>query len=255
MPDLSKYDAKYFIDTHVYNCPFCKRRNVTYHVVGKVQFDWTDSKKAFSYFCHCSSCGKVSMHLSYVDIVITEYSRGIAKFIVKEGIELDDLFFYSVPTSVFAIDDRVPRVIRDLLTEAEGSLKSNFLTGASACIRKIVYELAKIEKAEGTNYDDRIKSLKGKRPDVTDTYFDTLLTIQQVTSEKVHENSYDGWTAKHIRLILTTLLDILQEMYVLPAVRDDMRKQVLALRAEILDAQSDESPAPATPNETPDEST
>ena len=204
-----------------------------------------DSKKAYSYICKCGSCKKVSMHLSYEDIELYPFGSNVFRFSVEEGTELDDLFFYSVPTSVFAIDDRVPKEIRELLTEAEGSLKSNFLTGASACIRKIVYELARIEKAEGTNYDDRIKSLKKKRPDVTDTYFDTLLTIQQVTSEKVHENSYDGWTAEHIRLILRTLREILQEMYVLPAAKDDMRKQVLALRDEILGGQSEKSPKPA----------
>ena len=90
------------------------------------------------------------------------------------------------------------------MTEAEGCLKSNFLTGASACARKMVYELAIIEGAEGDNYEDRIKSLKGKRTDVEEDYFDTLLTIQQVTSTKVHEKSYDGWESKHLRLMLST---------------------------------------------------
>jgi hypothetical protein len=32
MPDLSDYDDKYFIDANVYNCPFCKRRHVSYSV-------------------------------------------------------------------------------------------------------------------------------------------------------------------------------------------------------------------------------
>lgn len=66
-----------------------------------------------------------------------------------EGAILDDAMFYSVPTSFFVLDERVPHVLRDLLTEAEGCLKSNFLTGASACARKIVYELAQIENATG----------------------------------------------------------------------------------------------------------
>ena len=57
---------------------------------------------------------------------------------------LDADFFYSVPTSFFVMDERVPRVLRELLTESEGCLKSNFLTGASACARKVVYELAKL---------------------------------------------------------------------------------------------------------------
>ena len=65
------------------------------------------------------------------------------------------------------------------------------------------------------------------------TYFDTLLAIQQVTSTKVHENSYDGWEARHLTIILAALSEVLHELYVLPAVRDDRRKAVLALGKEL----------------------
>lgn len=147
---------------------------------------------------------------------------------------LDDCFFYSVPTSFFALDERIPRVLRELLTEAEGSLKSNFLTGASACARKLVYELGVLYKAEGDNYEDRIKSLKGLHPEVDATFFDTLLTIQQVTSTKVHENAYDGWESKHLRVILLALSDVLHELYVAPALRADRRAAVLALKEKLV---------------------
>lgn len=240
MADLSTYDDKYFIDEHVYNCPFCKRRHVSYNVWDKVIFEWTESKKAYIYVCHCNSCGKRSMHLTYNDIDIelvgTVGTRNYFRF-KRSSIgknELDDLFFYSVPTSLFAIDHHVPKNLRELLTEAEGCLKSNFLTGASACARKIVYEMAILEGAEGEDYDDRIKSLKDKRPDVTDTYFDSLLSIQKVTSDKVHENSYDGWNGKHLKLLLSALKQIMQEMYVLPATKASMRQQMIALQKEIL---------------------
>ena len=83
------------------------------------------------------------------------------------------------------------------------------------------------------SYEDRIKSLKSVRPEVEPTYFDTLLAIQQVTSTKVHENSYDGWEARHLRIILAALSEVLHELYVLPAVRDDRRKAVLALGKEL----------------------
>lgn len=120
------------------------------------------------------------------------------------------------------------------MTEAEGSLKSNFLTGASACARKLVYELSTIEKADGNNYEERIKSLKRKREDIEEEFFDTLATIQQVTSEKVHEKSYDGWQAKHLRMILSTLNEILGLMYVIPEVRKEKRKSILALKEELI---------------------
>jgi hypothetical protein len=155
-------------------------------------------------------------------------------FEVRDDQPLDDFFFFSVPTSFFTLDERIPRVLRELLSEAEGCHKSNFLTGASACARKLVYELGVLSKAHGDNYEDRIKSLKAVHPEVDPTFFDTLLTIQQVTSTKVHENSYDGWEAKHLRVILVALGEVLHEIYVVPAKRDDRRKAVLALKHELV---------------------
>jgi hypothetical protein len=148
--------------------------------------------------------------------------------------EIDEKLFYSVPTSLHAIDARIPLVLRELLTEAEGCLKSNFLTGASACVRKVVYELAVLMKAEGDNYEDRIRNLKAKLTTVDPTYFDTLLTIQQVTSEKVHEQSYGGWESKHLKLILASLYEVLQELYVIPKVREEKRKAILQLKSEVV---------------------
>lgn len=69
------------------------------------------------------------------------------------------------------------------------------------------------------NYEERIKALKDIHPEVEPAFFDTLLTIQQVTSTKVHENSYDGWEAKHLRIILASLSEVLHEIYVVPASR------------------------------------
>lgn len=40
--DQSKLDQKYFIDKYVYNCPFCKRGNVSYYINGGIEFDWTN---------------------------------------------------------------------------------------------------------------------------------------------------------------------------------------------------------------------
>ena len=153
---------------------------------------------------------------------------------VDAGRALDESFFYSVPTSFFVLDERVPRVLRELLTEAEGCLKSNFLTGASACARKIVYELGALNKAAGDSYEERIKALKLIHSEVEPEFFDTLLTIQQVTSSKVHENSFDGWEAKHLRIILASLAEVLHEIYVVPALREDRRKAILTLKGELI---------------------
>jgi hypothetical protein len=184
MPDQSHLDSRYFIDRYKYNCPFCNRRHVAYHVESTRQFDWTDTKKCFVYFVDCDSCGKRSMHLTFAPLDLSRYQGGDTRFAKIDGVEdmgakLDETFFYSVPTSFFVLDERVPRKLRELLTEAEGCAKTNFLTGASACARKIVYELAVLSNATGENYDDRIKSLKTIHKEVDPAFFDTLLTIRK----------------------------------------------------------------------------
>ena len=241
MTDDSFLDDYYFVDDCVYNCPFCNRRHVTYSIIGKQQFDWTENKTCYVYFAQCGSCENCSMHLSYTDIEIYFIRQGNKqrhwRFRLNENTDetlLDDFFFYSVPTSFFSLDSRVPKVLRELLTEAEGSLKSNFLTGASACARKIVYELAVLAEIQDGNYGDRIKALKTKHKDIDQTYFDTLLTIQQVTSSKVHENAYDGWTSRHVRLILASIREVLRELYVVPGLRADRRQAVVDLKSEVL---------------------
>lgn len=249
MPDQSELDKRYFIDEYVYNCPFCNRRNVAYFVASRNHFDWAEEKPCHAYFVECESCECRSMHLTFEDLDIFHYAtvgkRSKWRFQPPADDEgfLDEAFFYSVPTSFFVLDERVPRNLRELLTEAEGCLKSNFLTGSSACARKIVYELAIREEASGDNYDERIKSLKKKHPNIEPTFFDTLLTIQQVTSSKVHENSYDGWQAKHLRIILASISEVLHELYVVPAIRKDRRESILSLKSDLI------GDVPAAPGE------
>lgn len=237
MADQSHLDSKYFVDDRVYNCPFCNRRHVAYHIYDLARFDWTDQKTCTAFFVVCESCGKKSMHLTFNEPKFSHVGQSTYRFNSQEGVDigtiLDQAFFYSVPTSFFVLDERVPSELRELLTEAEGCLKSNYLTGASACARKIVYELGVLSEAVGDNYDDRIKSLKEIHPEVDPAFFDTLLTIQQLTSKKVHESSYDGWESKHLRVILASLAEVLHEIYVVPALRADRRKEILALKSKL----------------------
>ena len=254
MPDQSHLDRRYFVDQYVYNCPFCNRRHVAYSIYAITYFNWTASKGCKAFFVRCHSCQNDSMHLTFDELEVfpipgDQHNVQHYRFSFDEDVDagevLDQAFFYSVPTSFFVLDERVPRQLRELLTEAEGSLKSNYLTGASACARKIVYELAALEGASGANYDEKIKSLKAVHPEVAADFFDTLLTIQQVTSSKVHENSYDGWDSRHLRIILASLAEVLHELYVVPALRGDRRRSVLDLKKELLGdpPPSDEEPA------------
>ena len=238
MADQSHLDSRYFVDDRVYNCPFCNRRHVAYHICDSSRFEWSEGKCCTAFFVKCESCNNRSMHLTFEVLPYSFYGtvgqERIFRFDNEDGVDmgllLDNSFFYSVPTSFFVLDERVPRELRELLTEAEGCLKSNFLTGASACTRKIVYELGVLSGAEGERYEDRIKSLKGIHNEVDGAFFDTMLTIQQLTSSKVHESAYDGWEAKHLRVIVASLREVLHEIYVVPALRADRRKEVLALK-------------------------
>jgi len=251
MTDQSHLDDKYFVDSKVYNCPFCNRRHVSYHIYDFTRFDWSNDKTCTAIFVACDSCGKTSMHLSFKPLPMMRagsLSNGnpIYRFFAikdkpESEKEIDSTVFFSAPSSFFTLDERVPRKLRELLTEAEGCVKGNFLTGASACARKIVYELSALSKAPGNNYDERVKALKDIHPEVDPAFFDTLLTVQQVTSSKVHENALDSWSATHLKVIIAALHEVLHEIYVVPALRSDRRKQVLALKDELVPKARDTS--------------
>jgi len=224
MPDKSHLDLKYFIDTDIYNCPYCNRRHVTYINKGCRVFDWSNEKKCEVWFVQCNSCGKVSMHLTYQELQAPSCSSYRFK-----KIDLDAAFFYSVPTSFFVVDTRIPRIVRELITEAEGCIKMNYLTGASVCCRKAIYELTVIEKAEGEDYEARIKFLKAKFSFIDPELFDILCHIKDMTSDKIHEQSWDKWDSKNLTLFLETMKAILHEIYVVPDERKTRSTSVRSL--------------------------
>ena len=43
--DQSHLDQKYFIDSKIYNCPFCNRRHVRYFIVESFLFDWSSREE------------------------------------------------------------------------------------------------------------------------------------------------------------------------------------------------------------------
>lgn len=229
MEDQSYLDKKYFIDSEVYNCPFCNRRNVGYKIADSFEFDWTDTKKCFGYLVYCFSCENTSMHLSFEYILNSSTDR------FSDAInDIDSKIFYSVPTSFFVMDQRIPKIIRELITESEGCLKMNFLTGASACMRKAIYELLVIEKTKGADYESKIKFLKEKYPNSDPALFDILAHIQDMTSDKIHEQSWDKWDSKYLRLIIETLKTVLYDIYVLPKVKTERSRFIQQLRESLM---------------------
>jgi transcription elongation factor Elf1 len=232
MEDQSHLDQKYFIDPKIYNCPFCNRRHVSYVIADWKQFHWTGEKSCYAYFIKCSSCQKTSMHLSYKFFIPRNQFGQIVGNSFGVDIDIDSEIFYSVPTSFFVVDQRIPREIRELITEADGCLKMNFLTGASACTRKAIYELTVMEKATGDDYESQIKLLKQKYPAVDASLFDILAHIQGMTSDKVHEQSWPHWDSDKLKFLSETLKAVLYEIYVLPKEKAERFTKIQELKLE-----------------------
>ena len=238
MADLSHLDKKYFIDHTTYNCPFCNRRNIRYSPIQAFTFDWSEKKRAYGFVSRCSSCQKDAMHLS--NTYIYEYNPQLRQFIFNPAIkDIDSEVFYSVPTSFNVVDERIPHIFRGLITEAEGCLKMNYLTGASACVRKAIYELLIKENAIGEDYEKKIKNLKEKHPAIDPSYFDILSHIQEMTSDKIHEQSWDKWDSKHINLFLETLKNVFHEIYVIPAEKKERVNEVQKVLQELKTTKKD----------------
>ena len=237
MEDQSALDNKYFIDKEVYNCPFCKRNNVVYAIVDSFDFRWSVGKVCYGYIARCSSCGQTSLHLSYSNILNTNTAISFMNnraWRFKAIADIDSAIFYSQPTSFFVVDSRIPGILRDLITESEGCLKMNYLTGASACTRKAIYELLVLKEAEGPDYESRIKSLKKLNPASDPMLFDILCHIQDMTSDKIHEQSWDKWDSPNLKLIIEALKNVLFDIYVLPENKKQRSLQIERLRETLI---------------------
>ena len=230
--DLSHLDKKYFIDAHKYNCPFCKRNHVTYRLVSHFAFNWGEKKICHGYLIRCNSdgCEKTSMHLSFKELRegYVQYNQQQYHDRFAENIDIDKSLFFSQPTSYFVLDNRIPEKVRELVYEAENSRKSNFLVGASACLRKAIYELLEYEKTIVKNtktghadYQESIKSLKVKFQNVAPELFDALGHIQELASNNVHEGSWDAWDSPKLTTLIELTKATLHEMYVVPEERKE----------------------------------
>jgi transcription elongation factor Elf1 len=223
--DLSELDKKYFIDEHKYNCPFCKRNHVSYDLIDADDFDWTDKKKCYVYFVRCNSCQKISLHFTFKEIrVRDQYGRYGNDF--AKSADIDGTLFFSQPSSFFVLDERIPHEIRELIFEAEKSRQANLLVGASACIRKAIYELlvrektiVKNDKTGHADYKESIKNLKTKSQGVAPELFDALGDIQEMASDNVHEGSWEAWDSPKLKFLIELTKATLHEMYVVPEER------------------------------------
>jgi len=214
-------------------------------------FDWGDKKICHGYLIKCNSdgCEKVSMHLSFKELRdgYVEYNRQHYNNRFADKIDIDGSLFFSQPTSYFVLDNRIPEKVRELIYEAENSRKSNYLVGASACLRKAIYELlvyeksvVKNEKTGRADYQESIKTLKKKFPNVAPELFDALGHIQEMTSDNVHEGSWEAWDSKKLRFIIELTKATLHEIYVVPEERKERLGVLNQLKSVFSNSKSSE---------------
>ncbi len=263
--DLSDRDSKYFVSGDTYNCPYCNRRNIKYSIKESGSFDWNRDRTAHFYVVSCSDCNYNSFHLSWYNLARSPNRQkefmttpthqsyqenpnapiGHGRVEKKEKIqlegyekvELDDVFFYHQPTSFFTLNSLIPSAVREPLNEAQNCLKNNFLTGASAGLRKAIYKLLKHEKIAFQNedgnyitYNQRIKLLSQKFPNIDQGYFHDLEDIQGLTSQELHENDWEDLKPGTLRFLLEVTQQLLNDMYVVPKERQKRRQKIIDLK-------------------------
>jgi hypothetical protein len=265
--DQSHKDMKYFINNKVYNCPFCNRRNVSYVVTDNGCFDSSNSKIVYFYIVTCGDydCRKRSIHLSKYKIALYNEHQGYSFYFPpdrkrpvierKENqgkkyedildmnntpiIELDELFYFSEPSSFFTIDERVPISIRKPLSESYNSLKNNLITGASAGLRKAIYKLLKNEGIPDANdtggfhsHDERIELLKQKYSNIEPELLEELKAIHILTSQELHENDWEDFDGPTIRFLIEVIKEVLKHLYILPDEKAKRRLEISSLKSK-----------------------
>ncbi len=254
--DHSHRDKQYFIDGSIYNCPFCGRRQISYSVGPCGTFDESNTKTTYYYLVRCNYCKKISLHLSKLNLVVVykntqvrcwdgeftfppeekkdiNYAKGTPILNEKGNVkELDELFFYHTPNASFTLDERIDRVIREPLSEAYDCLHSNFLTGASACLRKSIYKFLQHEKIPENKHDVRIEVLKKKYPAIDSDLFNRLKAVHTLTSQELHENDWQDFDAHALRFLLEITKDILIAMYVAPYEKQKRNAELSKLQSK-----------------------
>ncbi|MBP5534952.1 MAG: hypothetical protein J6Y03_05580 [Alphaproteobacteria bacterium] len=262
MASYSELNSKYFIDNKAFNCPFCGLRNTTYTILAILKYDLNKNKSAKVIFVRCNRCGKVSIHFASCDIQTSwgKDALGVIKgfsgssvwintlnnidFLNSKNddsefdIDIDSKIYHSIPSSSFTMDERIPRNLRDLFDEAQECKKANLKTGASACLRKLVYTLLsdqlnkKHKKTKQSikdlgyeHYSDCIKALKEYHPNLS-VFIAPLEGITGITSDQVHEDSWAEISSQDLGICLEAMRDLLNQIYVQPAILKERENKI-----------------------------
>lgn len=273
MTDYSKLNDKYFIDDEAFNCPFCGLRNTTYTILAILKHDLTDKKSGKIIFVCCNKCKKISIHFAPYDIPTSKWNTN--KIGVVEGagfspscvdmsykikflnfneddgdfdVDIDSQIYHSIPSSFFTMDERIPNNIRKLFSEAQECQKANLKTGASACLRKLIYTLLSdlLNKKQGDgktkqslkslygDYSKCIKALKGYYPNL-ETFIEPLEDIKGITSDQIHEDSWAEISSQDLNICLESIKELLYAIYVQPAVLQERRNKICNMRQKASD--------------------
>ncbi|MDA0901969.1 MAG: hypothetical protein O3B09_00975, partial [Proteobacteria bacterium] len=173
----------------------------------------------------CNHCSNTSLHLAKDSLEI-DYSSEFHFAYSQDPEEIDEHMIMHIPTSFCVIDQNIPKKLRNLIEEAEKCVKSNCLTGASACIRKAIYQFISDENLEGKRFEEKIKSLKSKHPNLDDSYIHILSAMRGITSDQVHEDSYQDFDNQHAKTYIELLKEIFREVYVVPKERKDKNSKI-----------------------------
>ena len=270
MANNDNLNDKYFIDDNAFNCPFCGLRNTTYTILAVMKYDLNQNKEGKVIFVQCNKCEKISVHFANNSLTTSGglvVNRGTGtvnhfdsiyreeiKFLPsnKECASFDDIdsqIFHSIPNSYFTLDKRIPKQMRALFEEAQECKKSNLKTGASACLRKLIYTLLseqlnkfeQLKKNTGNknklsleelgykHYADCIKALKEYHPELK-TFIEPLEDITGITSDQVHEDSWAELSAEDLNICLESVRDLLDQIYVQPAILQERRNKIYEMR-------------------------
>ncbi len=264
MANNDNLNDKYFIDDNAFNCPFCGLRNTTYTILAVMKHNLNQNKEGKVIFVQCNKCKKISVHFAYDSLKTTPLYHKFHSISVhnndcslhpkieflpsnKESasfdVDIDSQIYHSIPNSYFTLDDRIPKQMRALFEEAQECKRSNLKTGASACLRKLIYTLLfeQLNKKTGNknklplnelgyeHYSDCIKALKEYHPELK-TFIEPLEDITGITSDQVHEDSWAELSAEDLNICLESVRDLLDQIYVQPAILQERRNKICAMR-------------------------
>ena len=233
-------------------------------MITKYRLEKIDTSKSntciiYYYIAECgdNDCNKRSFHLSRYNLFHENRSNNAYRFTQHPSIgerrsslepildnnnnvlSFDEVFFYHMPSSAFTIDERIPNEIREPLIEADHCLKSNFITGASACLRKAIYKLLKVnnvavkdEQGIFIDHSKRTQQLVDKYPQIDSFLITALNKIHSLTSQEVHENEWENFSSKELHFLLASTLETLNEIYVIPAEKQKRFAQLTNLEQQ-----------------------